>query len=144
MLYTPTHEHFGIVPCEAMIKGVPVIAINFGGPIETVEHQKTGFLCEDNDAAWLARMKQIVRPSQKPQPTQFIKIPKNEKSLIFGKNRILKFFSALAMNRIGRPCQEIAETECSRSFRSKPSQSSSLEFWIRCLTTRRRISRLIK
>lgn len=45
LIYTPAFEHFGIVPVEAMILGRPVIAIDAGGPKETVIHQKTGFLC---------------------------------------------------------------------------------------------------
>ena len=36
MLYTPPREHFGIVPLEAMLAKTPVLAINFGGPLETV------------------------------------------------------------------------------------------------------------
>ncbi|CAG9804251.1 unnamed protein product [Chironomus riparius] len=46
LLYTPTNEHFGIVPLEAMYLQVPVIAVNSGGPKETVVHEQTGFLCE--------------------------------------------------------------------------------------------------
>lgn len=45
LIYTPSFEHFGIVPIEAMYLGRPVIAINAGGPRETVVDQKTGFLC---------------------------------------------------------------------------------------------------
>lgn len=46
MLYTPAREHFGIVPLEAMARGCPVIAVNSGGPLETVVHRETGFLTE--------------------------------------------------------------------------------------------------
>ncbi|KAG0467992.1 hypothetical protein HPP92_017320 [Vanilla planifolia] len=45
VLYTPKDEHFGIVPLEAMASRKPVIACNSGGPVETVKHGVTGFLC---------------------------------------------------------------------------------------------------
>lgn len=44
LLYTPQNEHFGIVPVEAMYMGCAVIACNSGGPLESVEDGKTGFL----------------------------------------------------------------------------------------------------
>ncbi len=46
LLYTPSHEHFGIVPIEAMAQGLPVIAMDSGGPRETVLDGITGYLCE--------------------------------------------------------------------------------------------------
>jgi alpha-1,3/alpha-1,6-mannosyltransferase len=46
VLYTPENEHFGIVPCEAMYSGVPVIAANCGGPMESVADGSSGFLVE--------------------------------------------------------------------------------------------------
>lgn len=45
LIYTPAFEHFGIVPIEAMYLGRPVIAMDAGGPRETLVHQETGFLC---------------------------------------------------------------------------------------------------
>lgn len=44
LVYTPLHEHFGIVPLEAMLAGTPVLAANEGGPTETVVDGKTGWL----------------------------------------------------------------------------------------------------
>ncbi|DAA26758.1 alpha-1,3/1,6-mannosyltransferase ALG2 [Bos indicus] len=46
VLYTPSNEHFGIVPLEAMYMQCPVIAVNSGGPLESVVHSVTGFLCD--------------------------------------------------------------------------------------------------
>ncbi|GLI74260.1 alpha-1,3-mannosyltransferase-like protein [Penicillium ochrochloron] len=44
LLYTPINEHFGIVPVEAMLAGLPVLASNTGGPLETVVEGETGWL----------------------------------------------------------------------------------------------------
>ncbi|KAH9898746.1 glycosyltransferase family 4 protein [Xylariomycetidae sp. FL2044] len=44
LVYTPAREHFGIVPLEAMLAGVPVLAADTGGPVETVVEGVTGWL----------------------------------------------------------------------------------------------------
>ena len=46
LIYTPSNEHFGICPLEAMYMKTPVIAVSNGGPLETVVDGVTGFLCE--------------------------------------------------------------------------------------------------
>mmetsp|Transcript_5306 Transcript_5306/g.9972 ORF Transcript_5306/g.9972 Transcript_5306/m.9972 type:complete len:453 (+) Transcript_5306:153-1511(+) len=51
VIYTPDREHFGIVPVEAMYAGCPVVAVSSGGPTETVEHGKTGFLLKESEFA---------------------------------------------------------------------------------------------
>ncbi|GES86689.1 alpha-1,3/1,6-mannosyltransferase ALG2-like [Rhizophagus clarus] len=52
LLYTPSNEHFGIVPVEAMYARLPVIAINNGGPKETVKDRITGLLCSSTPIAF--------------------------------------------------------------------------------------------
>lgn len=52
MLYTPANEHFGIVPVEAMHLGCVVIACNSGGPLESIDDEKTGFLLEPRPQLW--------------------------------------------------------------------------------------------
>lgn len=53
LVYTPSNEHFGIVPLEAMLAGIPVLAANSGGPLETVVEGETGWLRDvENVQAW--------------------------------------------------------------------------------------------
>ncbi|HOS02830.1 MAG TPA: N-acetyl-alpha-D-glucosaminyl L-malate synthase BshA [Candidatus Hydrogenedentes bacterium] len=49
------HESFGLVPLEAMVAGVPVIATASGGVCEVIEHGETGYLCEVGDIDSMAQ-----------------------------------------------------------------------------------------
>lgn len=60
VLYTPDHEHFGIVPLEAMFCRKPVIAVNSGGPKETIQHGVTGFLCSPTSLSFSAAMFELT------------------------------------------------------------------------------------
>uniref|UniRef100_A0A914W771 Alpha-1,3/1,6-mannosyltransferase ALG2 n=1 Tax=Plectus sambesii TaxID=2011161 RepID=A0A914W771_9BILA len=60
VIYTPSNEHFGIVPIEAMYASRPVIAVNSGGPKETVVNEKTGFLTEPTPADFAQSMLRLV------------------------------------------------------------------------------------
>lgn len=60
LIYTPSSEHFGIVPLEAMYFSKPVIAVNSGGPTETVVNEVTGFLCEPISKAFAIAMLTLV------------------------------------------------------------------------------------
>ncbi|KAL8165795.1 UNVERIFIED_CONTAM: Alpha-1,3-mannosyltransferase-like protein [Gekko kuhli] len=61
VLYTPSNEHFGIVPLEAMYMGCPVIAVNSGGPLESVVNTVTGFLCDPLPNQFAEAMERFVR-----------------------------------------------------------------------------------
>jgi glycosyltransferase involved in cell wall biosynthesis len=52
MLFTAVNEDFGIAPIEAMACGTPVIAVNSGGPRETIADGRSGWLVEDSPAAF--------------------------------------------------------------------------------------------
>ncbi len=61
LLYTPSDEHFGIVPLEAMLAGVPVLAANSGGPLETILDPETGWLRSvDRVDQWEDVMHQVL------------------------------------------------------------------------------------
>lgn len=61
LIYTPSNEHFGICPLEAMFMRRPVIAVNSGGPLETVVHGKTGFLCDPTADAFARQMVHFIQ-----------------------------------------------------------------------------------
>ncbi|GFF26408.1 alpha-1,3/1,6-mannosyltransferase alg-2 [Aspergillus udagawae] len=61
LLYTPINEHFGIVPVEAMRAGIPVLASNTGGPLETIVEGETGWLRDATVVAdWTAVMDRVL------------------------------------------------------------------------------------
>jgi len=64
LLYTPDNEHFGIVPLECMQRGTPVVAVNSGGPRETVVHKSTGFLCDQSADSFAKAMLQLAQMEQ--------------------------------------------------------------------------------
>jgi glycosyltransferase involved in cell wall biosynthesis len=53
LLYPVEDEDFGIVPIEAMMHGVPVIAHRSGGPKETILEKKTGVFFDTLDVSGL-------------------------------------------------------------------------------------------
>ncbi|OIT29171.1 sucrose synthase 2 [Nicotiana attenuata] len=61
VLYTPKDEHFGIVPLEAMAAYKPVIACNSGGPVESVKHGVTGFLCDPSPREFSLAMANLIQ-----------------------------------------------------------------------------------
>ena len=60
VVYTPSYEHFGIVPLEAMEAARPVIAVGLGGPCESIVHGDCGWLCEPSPAAFADAYREVV------------------------------------------------------------------------------------
>ncbi|MCJ1398412.1 Alpha-1,3-mannosyltransferase-like protein [Xylographa trunciseda] len=61
LVYTPSNEHFGIVPLEAMLAEVPVLAANSGGPLETIVDGMTGWLRGPEKVdEWTEVMRQVL------------------------------------------------------------------------------------
>ena len=60
IVYTPSYEHFGIVPLEAMAAARPVLAVGLGGPCESIVHGESGWLCEPTKHAFAAAYEELV------------------------------------------------------------------------------------
>ena len=89
LMYTPSNEHFGIVPLEAMLAGVPVLAANSGGPLETVLDGENGWLRSvDKVEQWTGVMQQVLHHLSDAQLRQ---VGEN------GKTRVREEFSSLKM-----------------------------------------------
>uniref|UniRef100_A0A8D0DPF9 Alpha-1,3/1,6-mannosyltransferase ALG2 n=1 Tax=Salvator merianae TaxID=96440 RepID=A0A8D0DPF9_SALMN len=85
VLYTPSNEHFGIVPLEAMYMKCPVIAVNSGGPLESVVNNETGFLRDPFPDQFSEAME------------KFVKDPALKRTMgAAGRARVLKKFSSEA------------------------------------------------
>ncbi|VBB33766.1 unnamed protein product [Acanthocheilonema viteae] len=67
VLYTPSNEHFGIVPVEAMYMKCCVIAPSSGGPRETIIDEETGFLVEENPNSFAEKMAELVKDKRKTE-----------------------------------------------------------------------------
>jgi alpha-1,3/alpha-1,6-mannosyltransferase len=65
--HTAEREHFGYVPVEAMAAGRPVVAVNNGGPAETVLDGVTGLLCPPTKEAFAAAIARMVADERTAQ-----------------------------------------------------------------------------
>ncbi|KAJ6102759.1 Glycosyl transferase family 1 [Penicillium sp. IBT 16267x] len=89
LLYTPINEHFGIVPVEAMRVGLPVLASNTGGPLETIVEGETGWLRDAHAVdEWTAVMDKVLNELSQQQV---------DKMAAAGKLRANSEFSLTAM-----------------------------------------------
>jgi glycosyltransferase involved in cell wall biosynthesis len=59
-LFTAFNEDWGLTPLEAMAHGKPVIAVNRGGPTETIVHGATGLLVEPEVDTFCEAMNALI------------------------------------------------------------------------------------
>lgn len=102
LVYTPSNEHFGIVPLEAMLAEVPVLAANSGGPLETVVDGRTGWLRSPEKVSdWTEVMQQVLHH-----------IPNSQLKEVgaAGRKRVVTEFSESKMaSRLDRELEEVIE-----------------------------------
>ncbi len=65
VLFTAKNEDWGIVPVEAMASGKPVVAVDEGGPTESVVEGETGFLVPDNSDGIAEKMVELISDSER-------------------------------------------------------------------------------
>ncbi|SEP22773.1 glycosyltransferase [Trujillonella endophytica] len=63
-LVFPSEDDFGIVPVEAMACGTPVVAFGRGGARDTVVHEETGVLFEEQTVGSLLRALGVARAAE--------------------------------------------------------------------------------
>eukprot|EP00658_Telonema_sp_P-2_P002074 TRINITY_DN10787_c0_g1_i1.p1 TRINITY_DN10787_c0_g1~~TRINITY_DN10787_c0_g1_i1.p1 ORF type:complete len:171 (+),score=40.32 TRINITY_DN10787_c0_g1_i1:142-654(+) len=67
VVYSPTGEHFGIVPIEAMACSRPVVACDSGGPRESVLDGQTGYLCPPDENEFADALFKLVSSNSTEQ-----------------------------------------------------------------------------
>lgn len=98
IVYTPHLEHFGIVPLEAMYAGRPVVAVNSGGPKETIVHNVTGFLCDKTPEAFCRALQCLL-----DNPSRVVQMGKAGHEHVkthFGRGRFQQQWRALVTETI--------------------------------------------
>ena len=87
LLYTPAYEHLGIGPLEAMACGLPVLAVNNGGPVETIIDGITGYLRPATKTEWSSAIIKLLNLSKGEQ----------EEMSQAGKRRVQEYFDVGVM-----------------------------------------------
>jgi glycosyltransferase involved in cell wall biosynthesis len=60
VVFTAPNEDWGVVPLEAMASGAPVLAVDAGGPRESVIHNVTGWLLPPTTWAFAEQMRRVA------------------------------------------------------------------------------------
>lgn len=103
LVYTPSAEHFGIVPIEGMRAKLPVLAATTGGPVETVVDGVTGWLRDTNDVqAWTDVMMQALDLSYKQKEDMGEAGAKRVKEL-FGRDMMAETLEGIVKDMLQTP-----------------------------------------
>ncbi|KAG7196094.1 Alpha-1,3-mannosyltransferase-like protein [Scheffersomyces spartinae] len=97
LLYTPSFEHFGIVPVESMLFRTPVLGVNNGGPLESIVSYEgenldcaTGFVRPPIENEWSTLMVKYFQDTEDKIKT---KLGDN------GYQRVMDIFSREQMSK---------------------------------------------
>jgi glycogen(starch) synthase len=101
MVLMPSREEpFGLVALEAAFLARPVVATRVGGLAEIVEHERTGFLVENEDAGSLADAAAFLL-SEPATSAQFGQAALRRAQNLFGWDRHVASYDALYRELIG-------------------------------------------
>lgn len=125
LIYTPQNEHFGIVPLEAMLATVPVLAANEGGPVETVVEGKTGWLRDIRRVdQWTEIILKVLDFSRGDNGRRLLANMGQS-----GRERVIAIFSKESMaKRIDESLDELANTP--RLLKAKDPQPGKMPEWV--------------
>lgn len=79
-VFTALNEDWGLVTLEGMASAKPVVAVARGGPLESIVHGETGYLCPPEPAAFAAAMARLI---EDPALARRLGLAGRERSLTF-------------------------------------------------------------
>ncbi|KAF7580843.1 Glycosyl transferases group 1 family protein [Clavispora lusitaniae] len=101
LLYTPTFEHFGIVPVESMLHKTPVLAIDRGGPLESIVNftgenldSATGFNRPNDIDAWAEVLSEFSQSSKDNVRTKLGENGWHRANELFSRDQMSEQFEA--------------------------------------------------